>query len=509
MALGESVGYWQGDIVIKIENLSISRGCNGIIKNLNLEIPRGEFVLLTGPSGCGKTTLAYAVCGLIPHSVPARMQGQVTVAGMDTRSYPLPELAQYASLVFQNPSTQLFHLKVYDEVAFGPRNLGFSKDDVRDRVEWALHACGLYALRNEKTFHLSGGQKQTLAIATVLALRPDILVLDEPTASLDIPNSRRVMESLRTLHQKQDMTILIIEHRFADFIQEAERALVMDWGQIVADGPPRQVLNDRDIRQTLGLRRPNEKPSDSWHKMIRSNGHRRTNSAPLLALENVSAGHHRKVVVHNINLELYPGDFTALVGNNGAGKTTLARVAAGLLKPVQGHVRFRGDKRPQPGLDICLLFQNPAEQLFTNQVEDEVSFGPRNYGIFDKSALKDVLVKADLVDLRTRRPLTLSVGQQQRTVMAACMALSPRLLILDEPTLGQDWCHLQQLMDFLVKLNQEGTAILLISHDFKLVHRYAKRLLLMEAGRITKRGKLPVFTKQVNSKEDPNEILNS
>ena len=172
------------------------------------------------------------------------------------------------------------------------------------------------------------------------------------------------------------------------------------------------------------------------------------------------------------------------MGDNGAGKSTLGLVAAGLLKPLEGQCLLREWRKPKPGLDVAMLFQNPTDQLFTDSVDEEVGFGPRNYHRFDPDRHTQILSEADLLHLRERRPLMLSVGQQQRTALSACLGLRPRLLILDEPTLGQDWGHLQRLMDFLTFLNRQGTAILLISHDYKLVHRYARRVYMMKKGRI-------------------------
>jgi energy-coupling factor transport system ATP-binding protein len=354
---------------------------------------------------------------------------------------------------------------------------------VQERVDWALAATGLTKLRERKPSDLSGGQKQCLAIAAALAMRPQVLVLDEPTASLDVPSTQRVMDALAAL-KRQGMTIVLVEHRLAEAAHLADRLVVMDDGRIVAEGDPTELLGDRDLRRRLGLRRPAEEQPTPWAQLIRRNGHRTNPAQPLLALEGVSAGYGKRAVIQGVDLAIYPGDFVALVGDNGAGKSTLALTAAGLLKPLQGKVRFEGGKRPRPGLDVTMLFQNPAEQLFTDSVEEEVAFGPRNYGRYDAEGHRQTLEGADLGDLRERRPLALSVGQQQRTALAACLALRPRLLILDEPTLGQDWGHLSRLMAFLMRLNQEGTAILLISHDYKLVHHYARRAVLMEQGRL-------------------------
>jgi energy-coupling factor transport system ATP-binding protein len=474
--------------VIQVDNLTVRFGEISVLDDISLEITPGEFVLLTGPSGCGKTTLAQAICGLIPHALPAQIDGRVKIAGLDTQEHTLPELAQRVNLVFQNPASQLFHLTVQDEITFGPRNLGLLPGEVRARTEWALHATGLYGMQNRKVRELSGGQKQCLAIAANLAMRPAILVLDEPTASLDAPNSQRVVETLERLNSSLGITILVIEHRFAGFARIAQRCLIMDGGQVIADGDPERMLRDPKNRQTLGLRRMASDPGASWPALIHLNGSPCAGDKPLLTLEQISAGYDRKPVIQGIDLKIYPGEFVALVGNNGTGKSTLARVAAGLLRPFTGKVWFKNSRRPRPGLDVSILFQDPGEQLFTDRVEEEIGFGPRNYGVVNQPFLEEILCETGLEELRWRKPLALSAGQQQRTALGACLALQPKLIILDEPTLGQDWGHLQRLMDFLTRLNRNGMTILLISHDYKLVHHYADRVLLMEDGRISLQG---------------------
>jgi energy-coupling factor transporter ATP-binding protein EcfA2 len=476
--------------MIQVRHLSVCYGAVPALQDITLDVQAGEFVLLTGPSGCGKSTLARAMCGLIPHALPARMQGSVRVAGVDTRETPLPTISQQVGIVFQNPSSQLFHLRVEDEVMFGPRNLGWDEDEIRQQTAWALDTTGLTALRDCKPAELSAGQKQCLAIAAVLAMRPRLLVLDEPTASLDAPSTRRVMHTLGRLQRQHGITIVLIEHRLAQAARLANRALVMHKGRIVADGNPAQVFADRHIRKTLGLRRPVDAPLAAWDTLIQANAQCQGQAPPLLTLDKVSAGYGRRAVIQDVDLTLYPGDFAALVGHNGAGKSTLALVAAGLLKPLGGRVRYGGGKRPRPGLDVALLFQNPVEQLFTDSVDKEVAFGPRNYDRFDAAQHVETLTQTGLAGLRARCPMMLSAGQQQRTALAACLALRPRLMILDEPTLGQDWGHLERLMDFLLALNRQGTAILLISHDYKLIHHYARRAILMEHGRIKLNGTL-------------------
>ena len=476
--------------MIQVHNLSVRYSDVVALQGVSFNVDAGQWVLVSGPSGCGKSTLARAICGIIPHSIPAEMVGTVQVAGLDTREYSLATLAQHVGMVFQNPGSQLFHLRVEDEIAFGPRNLGLSEDEVRARTDWALEATGLERMRDCKPVELSGGEKQCVAIASVLAMQPAVLVLDEPTASLDLPNTFKVLDTLNTLRDRYGITILMIEHRLTTALQRAERVLLIEDGEIVADGNPKEVFSDRNRRDALGLRRPADVPMTPWKQLIQPNGNQSSQLQPLLMMEGVCAGYKGRDVIREINLAIYPGDFIALVGSNGAGKTTLALVAAGLIKPRRGRVRFNGNKRLKPGLDVGLLFQNAADQLFTDAVDDEVAFGPQNYDRFETREHLRTLEEADLLLLRDRKPTTLSVGQQQRTALAACLALRPRLVILDEPTLGQDWGHLQQLMDFLRNLNQGGTAVLLITHDYKLVHHYARRILLLEDGQIKLHGKI-------------------
>ncbi|MCC6957183.1 MAG: energy-coupling factor ABC transporter ATP-binding protein [Anaerolineales bacterium] len=476
--------------MIHIENLSIRYNQSYALRDISLDISAGECVLVTGPSGCGKSTLARALCGLTPHAIPAVIDGRVEIAGLDTQSQPIAMIAQKVGMVFQRPASQLFHLRVEDEVAFGPRNLGLPEDEVSQRTEWALKATGMYELRESRPTQLSGGQKQCLAIAAALSMRPQVLVLDEPTASLDVPNTRRVMDTLASLRAEYNITIVLIEHRLAEAVQLVDRVVLMEDGRIVSDGQPQVVFADRELRDRLGLRRPTKEPSNSWDMLIQANGNQSDPGQYLLAFEGVSAGFNGHAIIQNIDLQLYPGEFVALVGDNGAGKTTLAMVAAGLIKPQTGKVRFAGGARPRPGLDVALLFQDPQEQLFTDSVDEEIAFASQNYDRFDPEYHQQILHESDLWGLRERHLLELSVGQQQRAALAACLGLRPRLLILDEPTLGQDWGHLQRLMNYLRALNQLGMTILLISHDYKLVYHYAKRVFLLKEGRLERVGKL-------------------
>jgi energy-coupling factor transporter ATP-binding protein EcfA2 len=471
--------------MIHVRDLNVAYTSQKVLQDISFDVRPGECLVVTGPSGCGKSTLARVITGLIPQVIQAEISGSVKVAGLDATHCPTAELAQQVGVIFQNPRTHLFHLRVADEVAFGPYNLGLSTDEVNSRVDWALESVGLIGFSDKNPSSLSGGQMQRLAIASAVAMRPKVLVLDEPTASLDGPGTISVINALSKLRAEFGMTIILVEHRLAEIRRLADQVMVLDEGHIVARGAFEEILGDYDVLRRYGLRRPTEDALMSWPKLLVPNGKPPVVETPLLEFQDLSAGYNGHAAVHEINLKFYTGEFAALVGDNGAGKSTLALAAAGLIRPLRGKVLFSNGTRPRPGQDIALLFQNPSDQLFTDTVEEEIAFGPRNYRCFDPEIHEQTLSSADLVDLRNRRPFSLSIGQQQRTALASCLALRPRLVILDEPTLGQDWRHLQQMMEFLVWLNRQGTAILLITHDYKLVYRYAQRVILMDAGHIS------------------------
>jgi len=249
--------------MIQADNLTVYYGQRRVLGGISLSIQPGEFVLVTGPSGCGKSTLLRALAGLIPHASLARLEGKVVVDGLDTQEHSLPVLAGHVGLVFQNPATQLFCLRVEEEVAFGPRNLGLPPDEVARRVEWTLGAAGLEHLRGRRVNTLSDGEKQRLAIAAVLAMAPRILILDEPTSNLDMVGTRQVLSTLERL-RRESSTVIIAEHKTGEVSRLADRVLILEEGQPVADGSPEEVFARRELLHRLGVRHPANQPRSNW-----------------------------------------------------------------------------------------------------------------------------------------------------------------------------------------------------------------------------------------------------
>jgi len=475
---------------VETESLSVRYGRRPALSDVTISVRQGEFILVTGPSGCGKSTLALALAGLIPQIIPAHVEGSARLAGLDTCSTPAATLAAEAGIVFQNPATQLFNNTVEEELAFAPRNLGLPADEIARQVEQAIQGTGIAHLRGQAVRHLSGGEGQRVAIASVLTLRPGVLILDEPTANLDRHGMAQIAATLERLNRDEGITIILIEHRLHPFISLAGRVLLMHEGHLMAAGRPADVLSDSALLARLGLRNPWYPVGPRFDLLPPVETHSPpADCRPLVELHGVSAGYHRRPVLDDLNLALCPGEFAALVGDNGAGKSTLARLLAGILRPKKGEIIWNRDlTRHARGRRVGLLFQNPGEQLLCDTVWEEVAFAPANFGLHVEAAVQPAMDATGLLPLRDRHPLALSMGQQQRTALAATLSAGPSLLILDEPTMGQDWGHLERLMDFLSRLHEGGHTILLISHDEKLVYHYAERIIVMEAGRIVADG---------------------
>src|SRR5512138_624836 len=474
------------------------------IRHISFEAHEGEILLIAGASGCGKTTLVRAVNGLIPRSYKGELIGRVLVFGEDTAGWKLSQISQRVGTVLQDPARQILGTTVLHEVAFGLENLNLPRDEIYQRVDEALTLLKITDLRNRETFLLSGGEKQKVALAGVLAMRPRILVLDEPLASLDPASAQDSLDMVRGLAD-QGMTVLMVEHRVEDVLRiRPDRVMFLADGSIRYLGPISglsKAVNYHEVKlpaEDVVERAKNDPAPAPLHilpaaQAASSDG---KDAAPV-RFEDVSFGYDAGVeVLHGLNLEIKRGDVIAVLGPNGAGKTTFVKHAIGLLKPKHGRVLVNGrDTRDASVAQIAgtlgYVFQSPSHMLFAPTVNEELAFGPKNLK-HSKEAIetevKEALQIVNLSDKEQDPPLALSFGQQKRVSIAAILAMQSRILVMDEPTAGQDYQNYMNFMDAILQL-PGFEAIMFITHDVDLAVIYANRVLMIADGKLIADGR--------------------
>jgi energy-coupling factor transport system ATP-binding protein len=458
-------------------------------------------LLIAGASGSGKTTLIRCINGLIPRSYKGELQGRILLHNQETKGQTLSSISQVVGTVLQDPERQILGTRVRNEVAFGLENLGMERPEIHRRINVALEYLGIAELRDRETFHLSGGEKQKVALAGVLAMHPSILLLDEPLASLDPASAQETLLMVRRLCD-EGMTVLMIEHRIEDVLSiHPDRVLFIEEGQERYLGPLAglyNVVNYHEIKipaQMIIERASQEAPPPAIKfspEGPTGNGH----TQALVRFEDVHFGYERdSEVLHGINLEIRRGDVIAVLGPNGAGKTTLVKHAIGLLKPKAGRVLIDGKDTRQLSVasianTLGYVFQSPSHMLFAPTVREELTFGPKNLG-HDPQAIQEEVHKAvEIVHLTGREedpPLALSFGQQKRVSIAAVLAMRSRILVMDEPTAGQDYKNYMDFMDAILQL-PSFEAILFITHDVDLAVIYANRVLMVNGGALVADG---------------------
>ncbi|MHA1357904.1 MAG: ABC transporter ATP-binding protein [Candidatus Helarchaeota archaeon] len=464
------------------------------VSHLFFSIHKGEVVLITGPTGSGKSTFINVINGLIPNVISAHVEGSILFETHEIIDWPVKERAIHIGTVFQNPEAQLFGLTVEEDVAFGPENLGVPREEIQMRVDHALALSGLSELKDRFIFQLSGGEKQRLAISGILAMTPELILFDEPTADLDPQGTSEIVAAIRDLAKKQGKGIILIEHKLEDVIEIVDRIYIMDQGRFILDGSPGELFpaNLERIRK-LGINIPRH--FDPLSRPRTANP-RLPSENTQLRIKNLTFKFSEVPVIQDLNLTIYEGEFIALLGRNGSGKTSLVQNIIGLLKPQFGTIIFNGEniktkKVQELARSIGFLFQNPVHQIFKNTVFDELAFGLKNYGIKKEEINERIAVvaeKLDIQDLIDRTTYTLSRGQSQRIALASILLLEPALLILDEPTTGQDYKSRRNIMDLAKKLNETGITVILITHDIDLAYEYAHRILILEKGQIVDDG---------------------
>ncbi|HZW04838.1 MAG TPA: ABC transporter ATP-binding protein [Anaerolineaceae bacterium] len=482
---------------LKIEDLTIRyiRRNEPSLKNVSLTLQAGQVMLVAGSSGSGKTTLMRAVNGLIPRTYRAEISGLVCIFGQPVSALEMPELSQMVGTLLQDPERQIVGSHVQNEVAFGLENLGLPRNEIFERTDKVLDYLGILHLRDRETFQLSGGEKQKVALAGVLAMRPKILLLDEPLASLDPASAREALDLFRRLAD-DGIAVMLVEHRVEDVLTiHPEQVIYLDEGEVVYSGDSLGVMNVVDFSRIklpapviLERARREDRIADDLETALPARNHTR-----LIEFRDVSFSYKADLpeILHDIDFQVCRGDVIAVLGHNGAGKTTLVKHALGLLKPTRGNVLLEGrDTRSitvaQAAHTVGYVFQSPTQMLFAQTVEEELAFGPKNLGHRPNEIDHDVQWAIRTVNLEAELktpPLALSFGQQKRISIAAVLAMRSRILMMDEPTAGQDYWNYKAFMDAILQM-PGFDAILFITHDVDLAVIYANRVILMNDGRI-------------------------
>lgn len=470
------------------------------IREISFDAKQGEILLIAGASGCGKTTLIRCINGLIPRSYKGELNGSVLIFGEETKRWPLSKISQKIGTVLQDPERQILGTKVLNEVAFGLENLGLPREEIIQRADEALDILQISDLRDRETFNLSGGEKQKVALAGVLAMRPSILLLDEPLASLDPASALETLDMVRMLAD-EGMMVLMVEHRVEDVMRiKPNRIIFMSDGEIRYLGNIKGLVNVVDYREIklpakMIIERAVKDPPPAAIKILPSSTSE--NKESLVHFEEVGFSYEKDTeVLHGINLDIRRGDVIAILGPNGAGKTTFVKHAIGLLKPKTGRVLVEGrDTRDTTVAQIAstlgYVFQSPSHMLFAPTVYEELAFGPKNLKHPKEQIEKEVkeaLKIVNLADKEKEPPLALSFGQQKRVSIAAILAMRSRILVMDEPTAGQDYLNYMNFMDSILRM-PGFEAILFITHDVDLAVIYANRVILVANGRVQADGK--------------------
>lgn len=529
--------------IIEMECVSFSYGTatDGAyaLKDIDLSVEEGTFVGLIGPSGAGKSTLASAITGAIPHHYRGRLFGSTLVAGLDTCEAPLTDIAKVVGSVLQDIDAQMVASVVEDELLFGLENFGIDHREIEGRIASALDAVGIADLRHREIATLSGGQKQKVAIAAILAMTPRVIVMDEPTSALDPASARDVFEVLRRAKELTGMTVILIEQTVALLAEYCDRVVVIDQGRIALDGTPTDVFSHGETLRAIGVDTPrtvrisnslaeaglapNDSPAltlDGAESLVagilapglsksspivprtlgdRPDARNTVDERPIIvdvagAAYSYGTG---QAGIEGIDLTVRAGEILAVVGQNGAGKTTFTKLLNGLIKPSAGVVRIAGlDTRTTPVSTLAshaaTLFQNPDRQLCRNTVVEEISFGLELQGTPADAARERARHVAATFGLpENASPFNLSRGQRQMVALASVVALEPELIILDEPTSGLDYRECMTVMETVRQRALDGAAVVMVCHDMEVVSDFADTLAVMAEGRLIEVGPSP------------------
>lgn len=487
------------------------------LDGLTFSVEKGEFIGIIGANGAGKSTLSQALVGLVPQFYKGAYGGRVTAGGFNAETVPVSQMCRTVGLVFQNPFNQLSGARdnVYEEVAFGMQNLGVEREEMKRRIQWALELLDIWQYRDRNPFDLSGGQMQRVAIASILVMRPGVIVLDEPTSQLDPAGSEEVFRAVEKL-AKSGITILMIEQKMEKIASYCDRILLLHEGKQIAFDTPQKVFSLDDLEE-YGIQPPAftricraagfsfkdgtypvtaESAAEFFHgKDFEKSRIGETDvsiSEPFFSIQNLDFHYSPEApVLQNLNLEL-DGRPTAIIGQNGAGKTTLVKLLKGLLKPVSGNIYFKGRNIGEQTVamlagQIGYVFQNPDDQIFKYNVLDEVMFGPLNIGMSREEAEEKALEALALTGLTGKEkenPYDLELYERKMAAIASVLAMDTDVLILDEPTIAQDYRGRQIIGNVIRELSGKGKLVLAVLHDMDFVAEFFERVIVMAHGQI-------------------------
>jgi energy-coupling factor transporter ATP-binding protein EcfA2 len=506
--------------VITISNLSFTYpgASQPVFHGVNLDIPDGQLCLVMGSSGSGKSTLLRCINGLVPHFSGGRLSGAIRVEGLDPAQLSPREMSRTVGFVFQDPETQFVVDQVEDEIAFALENAALPRQEMEARVATVLDLLELTHLRMRRLETLSGGEMQRVAIAAALALRPHILVLDEPTSQLDPHGAEEVLAALVQLNQQLGLTVVVAEHRLERVLPHTDLVIYLSQDYPGGlSGPPREVLSKIDLNPpvvTLGkyfgweplpltveearqfIDHAPQKISVARDEVLLKQERQRVASTPLINAKGVMVNFGETQALRGVDLCLYPGEITVMMGHNGAGKSTLLRVLVGLTPVDAGNVLVGGkDAKGRSVAEICqtvgYLPQDPNALLFSDTVRDELTLTLKNHHLDSTTAEFQpqlLLERLGISEKADSYPRDLSTGERQRVALGAVMITHPAALLLDEPTRGLDYAAKQYLLKLLDAWRDDGMAILLVTHDVELAVQAADRVVLLENGLVVADG---------------------
>ncbi|MED4403611.1 ABC transporter ATP-binding protein [Metabacillus fastidiosus] len=516
---------------LNIHNLTVNYPFQrkSVLKGVDLQINKGEKLLILGPSGGGKSTLALTLNGIIPRSIEAEMTGTITIDSHSPSELNFREISERIGMLFQDPETQFCMLTVEDEIIFGLENLRLSKSEIKVRMEQSLELVGLSNYKKAQIKELSGGMKQKLGLACLLAMEPEVFILDEPTANLDPESTEEIFELLITLSKKLNKTLIFIEHKLDSLLPYLKRVIVLgNDGSVLADGPPKTVFKDHYtaiaeqgiwVPEICKYAKEAEKEGLLWNEFpltideftdglkgktfdVQLNeNYKQHHSETILRADHLSFSYNDKQVLKDINFSISQGDFVAILGPNGAGKSTMSQLFIKLLKPKQGDIYLKNEpisklKTSELMQKLGYVFQNPEHQFICDTVEQELAYGLKMLGWEKEKWLprvNELLEQFHLTDRRENNPFSLSQGQKRRLSVATMLTNDQQILILDEPTFGQDYINTKGLMTLLKNLNDSGKTIIMITHDMELVLNYANKVILINKNEVQYEGDVIPF----------------